>query len=204
MLPLVSSMAITVIGWISLSKKMIGWGFSLSNTSKSLCTRFGTRRFCASSTVANSDTTWVPTLNVGCCGGGCWAARTAERSSEPSTPPFKVMCPLYCNPCPRAAESPGCDAVDSGPQDCMDLAESQRREFQVFPLLPADSRSRNPSISCHHHCRLDRSDMYGLDYVFILRLSLILFADRRQRAGSIGFRGEGHAAGVRHHHAGRY
>ena len=67
MLPLVSSMTTTVIGCISFSKKTSGCGFSLSKTSKSSCTRSGTRRFCASVTVANSETIWVPDLNVGCC-----------------------------------------------------------------------------------------------------------------------------------------
>ena len=72
MLPLVSSMTTTVIGWTSFWKKMIGCGFSLSKTSNSSCVRPGTSRRVASATVTNSETTCVPDLNVGpCAAGGC-------------------------------------------------------------------------------------------------------------------------------------
>src|SRR5262245_58982938 len=53
---------------------MIGCGLSLSKTSKSSCTRPGTSRPCASTTVTNSDTTCVPDLKVGCC----WASTTSD------------------------------------------------------------------------------------------------------------------------------
>ena len=79
MLPLVSSMTTTVIGWTSLSKKTSGCGLSLSNTSKSSCVRSGTRRFCASVTVAKSETTCVPDLKV-----GCWAAEALREATTRS------------------------------------------------------------------------------------------------------------------------
>ena len=68
MLALVSSMTTTVIGCVSLSKKVSGCGLSLSKTSKSSFVRFGTSRCSASVTVANNDTRFVPALKVGCLG----------------------------------------------------------------------------------------------------------------------------------------
>ena len=76
MLPLVSSMTMTVIGCVSFWKNTSGCGFSLSNTSKSLCCKSGTRRFWESITVANTETIWVPDRKV-----GCWASGNADQAA---------------------------------------------------------------------------------------------------------------------------
>ena len=65
MLALVSSNGITVIGCTSRTKKVTGCDFSLSTTSKSCGSRSGTRRCCASLTVAKIDTTFAPDRKTG-------------------------------------------------------------------------------------------------------------------------------------------
>ena len=83
MLPLVSSMTTTEIGWISFWKNTIGCGLSLSKTSNSSCVRPATSRLCASATVTKSDTTWVPDLNVG--PGGCCASTAIDIAAASAT-----------------------------------------------------------------------------------------------------------------------
>ena len=104
MLPLVSSITTTVIGWISFWKNTIDCSFSLSRISKSSFVRLGTRRFCASVTVANSDTSCVPDLNV-----GCWAPARTDRTDSvdaADATPSAFRDPIvtaYSNGCARAS-----------------------------------------------------------------------------------------------------
>ena len=91
MLPLVSSMTTTVIGWLSASKRMIGVGLPLSRMSKSSFTRSGTSRLAVSVTVTYTGTTAVPALKVGPCPARAASEGPAASRASDSTPATAVL-----------------------------------------------------------------------------------------------------------------
>ena len=95
MLALVSSMTTTVIGCTSLTKTCISCGLSLSKISKSVFVRSGTRRFCASMTVAKTDTRRVPDRKTPCCAKREIPARMTNALERTFTRNFMTLISLH-------------------------------------------------------------------------------------------------------------
>ena len=109
MLPLVSSMTTTVIGWISFSKKTIGCGFSLSKTSKSSCVRPGTSRRCASATVDEQRDDLRARLECRSLRGGCCAASAIDtdgRERHGARHPFQTGHGIQLSAMPVPSRAP--------------------------------------------------------------------------------------------------
>src|SRR6476620_237764 len=107
MLPLVSSMTTTLIGCGLLSKVVSVCSLPLSCTSKSSCTRSGTRRLSASVTVAYKATVFVPALNVFC--PASWALTEAMTAADAAIGTSIRMAILGCR-C-RSRSSQAADSV---------------------------------------------------------------------------------------------